>query len=180
MSTQGKPVMRWVLLLTALGATFWLTQGGEEPKAAGPTTKAVARTPPSSNVRTKVDEPISALLPRAALYDDLQGAAAHLDLFAARAPLAPSQPLTTPTAAVSEVRQAQPVLAQSFEFRVLGKKQEAGRWEVFLERDGRTLFAQAGAELEGGFRVDVIDPPTMKLTHVATNTPINISIGAPQ
>lgn len=172
-----KPLGRWGLLLLALSATAWLTDGA--PNAARPNAKPaqapVAPTP--SRAGSRIDEPIEPVLPRTALYGALQETG-RVDLFAARAPLVPPQASPAQVAAPLERAPVQPLPAPpSFDFKVLGKKQQAGGWEVFLEREGRTVFARTNALIEGGFHVDEIEPPTMKLTHVATRTPITVSVG---
>jgi hypothetical protein len=62
---------------------------------------------------------------------------------------------------------------------VLGKKREGGTWEVYLAR-GQTIFvAAAGTVLEGSYRVDRIEPPTLSLTYLPLGHRQVLPIGAP-
>ena len=84
-------------------------------------------------------------------------------------PALPVQTLPSPPPA--------PPVAPSLPFKFIGKKLEASNWEVYLARDQRTLVATKGAVLEGSYRVDAIEPPTMRLTYLPLDQVQQLNIG---
>ena len=67
--------------------------------------------------------------------------------------------------------------APAIPFTVLGKKQENGTWEVFLGRQDRTYIVKTKDVIEGMYRVEAINPPTMMLTSLPLNESQSLSIG---
>lgn len=55
-----------------------------------------------------------------------------------------------------------PPLPYSF----LGKKLEGDLWEIYLNRGEQTLIVRQGQVLDGIYRVDKIEPPTLALTYL--------------
>jgi hypothetical protein len=176
---------RWAVLLPLLGLAAWLalfgdkTPSGTAKLVAGPAQRAAlppppAARPPASRRDAVVAEPVEALRPRTAPDGKPRPAA---DLFAVAAWRLPPPP--PPPAAPVVQAKAAPTLP-ALNYRVLGKKEEDNTWEVYLGRDDMSFIARAGDTLEGQWRVDSIEPPTMALTHLPSNQTLKLPIGDPR
>jgi hypothetical protein len=113
------------------------------------------------------------LLPRTGLVapapqDDAQRVPGR-DLFAAHN-------WTPPPAAPASATPAAPS-APALPYVYLGKKQEADVWEIYLGRGEQSFIAREGQVLEGTYRVDRIEPPTLTLTYLPLNQAQSLSIG---
>lgn len=78
------------------------------------------------------------------------------------APVAPTPPPTAPP----------------IPFTVLGKKLEAGQWEVYLTRAGMIWLVREQTEIEGMYRIDSIKPPLLSLTYLPLKQVQTLAIGA--
>jgi hypothetical protein len=126
---------------------------------------------------TKADDApldITALSDRAELFPVRSKTQSTRDLFAPTtwappppAPIAKAPPPPDPTPPM-------PTLT------VIGKKLEAGLWEVYLTQGTQTLIAREGATLDTDLRVDRIAPPEMMLTQLSTGRSITLGIGDAQ
>lgn len=84
---------------------------------------------------------------------------------------APAPP--PPTAQLS----APPPMAPPLPFTYLGKKHEDEQWEVFLGRGDQTFIVRQQSLIEGTYRVDSIQPPTLTLTYLPMNQQQTLPIG---
>lgn len=81
-------------------------------------------------------------------------------------PPAPTKPLPPP-----------PPVAPPLPFTFLGKKNEAGRWEVFLARGDQTLIVHEQSVIEGIYQIDAIEPPTLTVTYLPLKQKQILTIG---
>jgi hypothetical protein len=92
------------------------------------------------------------------------------DLFSARSwnpPPPPPPPAQEPAAPVA------PPLPYAF----LGKKLEAGSWEIYLNKGEQTVIVREGEIVDGAWRVDKIAPPSMALTYLPLGQVQTLPIG---
>jgi hypothetical protein len=91
------------------------------------------------------------------------------DLFSARSwnPPPPAPPAQEPAAPVA------PPLPYAF----LGKKLEAGSWEIYLSKGEQTVIVREGEIVDGAWRVDKIAPPSMALTYLPLGQVQTLPIG---
>lgn len=171
---------RWAVLLLALGVASWLALFGDrQPGRASdpmsgvvhPTARAIASSARASSPAAPVA--IEQLRPRVELARS--GTQRVPDLFApAPWTLLPARSAATvATTARSEGPEPLPPLP----YRFIGKKLEAGRWEVYLSRDDASAIVREGATLDASYRVDRIEPPTLWLTHLPSGKPQTLMIG---
>lgn len=59
----------------------------------------------------------------------------------------------------------------------LGKKLEAGVWEVYLARGTSSYIVQNQSVIEGTWRVDAVAPPKLTLTYLPLNQTQSMNIG---
>jgi hypothetical protein len=90
------------------------------------------------------------------------------DLFSARSwNPPPPPPAQEPAAPVA------PPLPYAF----LGKKLEAGSWEIYLNKGEQTVIVREGEIVDGAWRVDKIAPPSMALTYLPLGQVQTLPIG---
>jgi len=179
--TRG-PVLRWVVLLGALGVAAWLAVFGDKtpPGVVQPPTASsravMAATQPASGRAAQTRNapplpPVEALVDRATWPDD--GEPRRADLFAP----APWMAVAPPPVAAPPAPEAPPPPPALPAWRVVGKQRVDDQWEVFLMKDTQSLVVRQGQVLEGVWRVDRIEPPNMTITHVPSNQQHQLSIG---
>jgi len=83
-------------------------------------------------------------------------------------PPPPPEPLTPP-----------PPMAPPLPFLYLGKKLDAGQWEVYLAVGDMTYVAELQSVIDGIYRVDSITPSTMTLTFLPLNKVQTLPLGDP-
>ncbi len=71
-----------------------------------------------------------------------------------------------------------PPTAPVLPFTFVGKKLEAGAWEVFLSRGEQSFIAREGAVIDNIYRVEKINPPSLNLTYLPLGQTQSLSIGA--
>jgi hypothetical protein len=71
-----------------------------------------------------------------------------------------------------------PPMAPTLPFAFIGKKLEAGAWEVFLSRGEQSFVAKEGSLIDNTYRIDKIAPPNLSLTYLPLGQSQNLSIGA--
>ncbi len=71
-----------------------------------------------------------------------------------------------------------PPMAPPLPYTYIGKKQEGGRWEVYLSQGDHVLIVQSNSTLDGIYKVGRISPPTLSLTYVPLNQVQTLNIGA--
>jgi hypothetical protein len=72
-----------------------------------------------------------------------------------------------------------PPTAPPLPYTYVGKKLEAGAWEVYLARGDQVLVVRPDTVIENTYRVGAILPPTLNLTYLPLNQLQPLSIGAP-
>lgn len=125
--------------------------------------------------RARVSAPVAsrelpALVPR----DVLVPAVPHrpgVDLFASASWAMP--PMPPPQAPLVEASPTAPALP----FTVLGKKLEAGQWEVYLAKGDQTLIVRQGDVIDGVYRVEKVEPPTLNLVYLPLGQSQNMEMG---
>jgi len=65
----------------------------------------------------------------------------------------------------------------TFPFEYIGKKREAGAWEVFLAKDESTFVLKEGQVAEQAYQVVRIAPPDLTMVYLPMNHTYTISIG---
>jgi len=70
-----------------------------------------------------------------------------------------------------------PPMAPPLPFKVLGKKNEDGAWQVFLARDDRIFIVRAGDTLDNTYHVEAITPPILTFNYVPLNQRQTLPIG---
>jgi hypothetical protein len=176
-STSGKH-RRWWVWVPLLGAGGWLALFGDNSPAGD--AEVVQPTRPPLPAAASAGEPAAApallaLLPREQLYPSPAAGGdatppTQRDLFSTRSwnPPPPPPPPPSPPA---------PPVAPPLPYTVIGKKQEAGAWEVYLTRSDQTFVAREGQVLEGTWRVDAIQPPNLSATYLPLGLPQSLPIG---
>jgi len=93
-----------------------------------------------------------------------------IDLFAVTnwSPAPPAQ-MTPP--------QPPPPTAPALPFKFIGKKLEAGAWEVYMTREQQLFVATEHAVIDGHYRVESIEPPIMRLTYLPLSQLQDLTIG---
>ncbi len=95
------------------------------------------------------------------------------DLFAAQV-----TPLPAAVAApVPQTVVAPPPRAPALPFTYLGKKIEAGKWEVFLAQGEQAFVVREGSLIESRYRIDAIAPPELQLTYLPLGETQVMTIG---
>lgn len=149
--------LRRTVLALGLAGTGWLwLQAPDEPVAA-----AIAQPRPRQVAHASVPARAS-LLPRSQLMarrgQDHGGQLFGVVNEALPEPetLASDEPPPTPPAPS----------APALPFSYLGRKLEAGEWEVFLVKGEQTLLVRQGSLIDGMYRVDTITPPELSMTYL--------------
>jgi hypothetical protein len=181
MSTARTPSLRWLLWLALLAGAGALAFFGDKtpPGAARPAAAVTPAAQSSASLpRTRTAAPleaIEALLPRAEL------AAAALppraDLFATPSWRQPAPTPVVKAAPPAPPASAPPPAAPPVPYTVIGKKLEAGAWELFLGRGDSAFVVAEGATLEAAWRVEKIAPPQATLRHLSTGLTQTLDIG---
>ncbi len=72
---------------------------------------------------------------------------------------------------------APPPTAPPLPFVYVGKKLEAGTWEIFLSNGTDIRVARKNSVIDGVYRVSDISPPTLTLTYLPLNQVQQLNIG---
>ena len=146
------------------------TQAAAKPPAAPPRSTANRGTSPSASAMLGSDA-MESLVPRDSLIVDASRSSAARDLFATANWSPPPAPPLLPAPA--------PVVAAP-PFSVVGKKLEAGQWEVYLMRGDHSFIAREGATIEGAYRIDKITPPNLTMTQLPQGPATTLFVGDAQ
>jgi hypothetical protein len=178
---------RWIVWWGLLGTAGWLALFGDKTPSGGvvqdrsvlrPHASTQAPTSPHPQRSTMMaSESLEALIPREQLVP-MRAASQPADPFGitswtplpAPAVVAPPPPPPPPP----------PAAAPVVPYTVLGKKLDGGLWEVYLGRGELVLIAKAGATLDGTYRVDQVQPPTLTLTYLPLGLVQTVPIGESQ
>lgn len=179
---------RWLLWTPLLAVAAWLAFFGDKSPTSGaavsvPTRPAAPVATPSAQPAaapratpaTPAVESLATLVPRDQLIAPAEGASADAaklarDPFSARNWNPPPPPPAAPVAAAAPTAPPVP-------YAFIGKKQEGETWEVYLTRGEQTFVARQGEVLEGNYRIDRIQPPTMTLTYLPLGQEQSLPIG---
>lgn len=123
--------------------------------------------------------PILPLIPRASLISDghlgLDSKKVHAtsSLFGVQSWI-PAPPVAV---ALKNPPPPPPPMAPPLNFAFLGKKWEAGVWEVYLARGDTSYIVRPQSVIDGTYRVDAISPPMLTLTYLPLNQVQRLNIG---
>lgn len=168
------PARRWSILLILLavaGALVLVDSTDETPTATivevAPPRPAARQAERQANViRPKTPTETSMIL---ALRERAPAKKAS-DSFAAQDWTPPPPPAPKPAP-------PPPPMAPPLPFKVLGKKNEDGAWQVFLARDDRIFVVRAGDTVENTYLVEAITPPVLTFNYVPLNQRQTLPIG---
>lgn len=173
---------RWWLWWPLLGLGAWLALFGDKTPSTMPDVSQATRpashgktiAAPAAHGAAAGDGEQFALVPRDQLVPSsgkgVKPKSAARDLFGARDWNPPPPP---PPA----VEQAPPPVAPPQPYTFIGKKHEGDSWEAYLIRGEQTFIAREGLVLEGGYRIDKIQPPTLTMTYLPMAQVQTLSIG---
>lgn len=181
---MANPRLRWAALIALLLISGWLALFGDKTPegevaqpVALPADRRVDADAPRRSAAPSVSTGASGavrslgrLIPRDELLP-ARSSPASVDLFSASS-WAPPEPKVVALPVVEP-----PPMAPPLPFTVLGKKLEAGRWEVYVSRGSQTLIAREGDVLDGVYRVERIQPPQMVLEYTPLHQTQNLNIG---
>lgn len=151
----------WGALLLTLAATAWVAASDEpsEPLAVPARKTLRLAAAPALGVMTPVVPPAYLRPPIEAAPEDLFGSA-----------------YPSPPEDVAPSAPAKPTMP-AFPFTYAGKMIEDGRYTIFLTQGERNLAAHLGDVVDGVWRIQSIQPPTMGLRYLPLNTEVSIAIG---
>ncbi|KQV94751.1 hypothetical protein [Rhizobacter sp. Root1221] len=132
------------------------------PKAPGTAREAPAASPTIERLKVR-SEMIDA---------GRVAASAPADLFASRS-WTPPPPPPPPVVVAPPPRPTPPPVP----FTYMGKKLEAGTWEVYLARGELSYIVREGTQLEGQYLVQQVRPPIMTLKYLPLNESQMVAIG---
>jgi len=146
----------WAALLVILGWMVATRQGTEQTHAiaeALPSSGVISRAPVLGDAEVPKSKPLQELIPRERLIAS-RPTATNLFAQSSWAP-PPTAPTVTPPPAVT----VKPPLP----FVYLGKRRDDSGWQVYLGRGDLALVVREGDTIEGGYRVESIQPPNLTL-----------------
>ena len=139
---------------------------GDAPAAASAVPFALGSMASGLAIPDSVPVPV----PREMLFGPRRQPVAHA-LFEPRSWDPPAQP-----------RQTEPVArptAPPLPFRFVGRQWTDGGQEVFISAGNKVLIARAGEQLDGGFRIDAVEPDRILFTYLPLETSFQLQFGAP-
>lgn len=172
---------RWWVLVPLLVGAFWLAVFGDKTPVNTEVQAVVGQAKPrtltvsASSVRSSQEGRLATgelqpLIPRSVLIPpDSDKAGAAQDLFANRNWTPPVRPIA--------VSAPPPPMAPPLPFVYLGKKLEAGVWEVYLARGEQNFVVRAGSVIETVYRVDAIALPNINFTYLPLGQSQSLAIG---
>lgn len=157
MSAARRMSLLLLLLAVAGGAVLW---DRLRPPAKALGVSAAVERPRTAAVAPAQDVPaVASLRPREGWT------AAAADAFSPSSRPAPPAPRTLPAAPAEPPKAVAPAVP----FTVLGRKFEAGAWEVYLGSGEQIFIAKAGTKLGENYRVEAIGPSEIRLTYLPLN-----------
>jgi hypothetical protein len=177
-STPSTGQRRWWLWLPLLAVSAWLAFQQPTPTA----TDIVQPRARAQDPRTLPRDPIGADEPLLALQDRQQWPLTRpdqeqptTDLFARRSWTPPPKPV-----AAVKPPPPPPPMAPPLPFSFLGKKSEAGAWEVYLARGDLSYIVREGTTFAEVYRVEHVKPPEMTLIYLPLEQTQVMNIGVAQ
>lgn len=162
---------RWYLLAPAFLGALALVLFSETPGAKTEVVSAVrGHSSPATVAHSAsgVAASLPRLMDRKSLFPVPNTPRVGGDLFAGRdwspPPSAPAAEASAPT-------------APPFPFEYIGKKREAGAWEVFLAKDESTFVLKEGQVAEQAYQVVRIAPPDLTVVYLPMNHTYTVAIG---
>lgn len=152
----------WVALALTLAATAWMASTDESAEALAVPARKTLRVPaPAAPEATNPSlDPDS--FTRAPIEE------APAELFATEQDVAPEAEMPQ-----TPVKPTTP----AFPFVYAGKMIEEGQYTIFLSQGERNLALHAGEVIDGVWRIQSIQPPTMVLTYLPLKTEVSMAIG---
>lgn len=168
---------RRILLVAALAIAAWLALFGDKTPSdsiAEPVVHAAAHATqdksPAQADKSPHEPVILALQPRDTLIGGASADKPANGLF-------DSQSWTPPPPPPPKPAPPPPPTAPPLPFTYLGKKIEDGVWEVYLSQGEQTLIVRAQSTIDGLYRVESIQPPTLSLTYLPLKQTQTLTIG---
>jgi hypothetical protein len=174
---------RWLIWLALLGAAMWLAVFGDKTPSESavispsslnrdvPKVTLISGSQNSNKTNGLQLTALDSLIPRQTLIEERK-TGVITELFA-------SSNWNPPPPPVKQLPPAPP-MAPALPFTFIGKKLEAGVWEVFLGRGEQSFVAKEGIIIEGTYRVEKILPPNLNLTYLPLGQTQNLPIGTPE
>lgn len=168
----------WVLVAVLAGiAVLVLTDTGSTTPEVVPAAPSAQRSPAPARAQPA---PATAAGEVEIAAVQARARAAQVDeAFAAlswRRPVAAPVPKPPLPGAVDAA--APPAPAPALPYTLLGKQRQDQRWQVFLSGpQGSTLVVRQGEVIDGIWRVEGINPPSMRLVHLPTGERQVVRIG---
>ena len=161
-----------LLLVLAVAVALVLTDQGDKPEGVNAATRAPLRPPdPATGPQATLSRVPADPSPAIAALRMREPASEVQDAFAIRT-------WRRPAAVVPQVPAPVPApVAPALPYTFLGKQYLAGQWEVFLNAQGRTMIVRLGDTLDGAWRVQALQPPTLTLMHLPTSEQKSLPIG---
>jgi hypothetical protein len=163
---------RWYILAPAFLSALALVLFSDAPGATAEVVAAVqGPASPAPAVRQAGSAPavsLPRLLDRQSLFPASSTPDVRSDLFAGRD--------WSPPPAPAESAASEPE-APAFPFEYIGKKREAGAWEVFLAKDESTFVLKEGQVAEQVYQVVRIAPPNLTMVYLPMNHTYTVPIG---
>lgn len=149
--------------------------GNRSSSGAAASANQPANRPTAASRRagsTDASVEVLALIPREQLIPSVADARSSRDLF-------PSLNWTPPSPAPARSldRPPPPPMAPPLSFVYLGKKLEAGRWEVYLGRGEQVFIAREGLTLDNKYRVKAITSSSLTFIFLPLKQAQTLSIG---
>jgi hypothetical protein len=174
---------RRLVLAAGLAVAAWLAWFGDKtPRSdiAEPVARQGSSRPPAAETRgvSGAGKPpaavsILALEDREHLIGGAQAEKPAHGIFTSHSWTPPPPPPPPPPKPVPPP----PPMAPPLPFTYLGKKVEDGIWEVYLARGERTYIVRAQTMIDGTYRAESIQPPTLVLTYLPLDQKQTLTIG---
>ena len=184
---------RWFVLVPLLAGAAWLAVFGDKtpantanqtvgPGVSAATVDKALATRSLTQTNPDVTKPSATLVPATSVHTLLARVdlfphsknknIAVRDLFANRSWTPPPPPVKVAPPAPPPTPVAPPLA-----FTFIGKKLEAGAWEVFLARGEQSFVVREGSVIDNTYRIDKISPPNLSLTYLPLGQAQSLSIG---
>lgn len=168
------PARRQLLLFSMLAASAAAVAWDRLRPAPSAVSGAVVRAPAPAAAPRAADTVATTTSPIADLRPRTDYLADGGDAFPALNPPPPPAPPATAAAPVEPPRPTAPAIP----FTVIGKKLEAGTWEIYLAKGDQTYVVRQGDVVANDYRVSAITPTHMTLVFLPLNEPQLLQTGA--